>query len=102
MQDSRAVQPNWVRAMAHCPVCARELPNGVDSCPDHAGAVSSETPTLEARGRPAEALVQERPRGRFVPGTLLGGRYRVVALLGPAAWARSTGRTTCASGRPWR
>ena len=68
--------------MAHCPVCARELPSGVDSCPEHAGAVSSETPTLEARRRPAEPLVQERSRGRFVPGTLLGGRYRVVALLG--------------------
>jgi hypothetical protein len=68
--------------MAHCPVCARERSSGVDSCPEHAEAGASETPTLEARRRPAEPLSQQRPRGRFVPGTLLGGRYRVVALLG--------------------
>jgi serine/threonine-protein kinase len=68
--------------MAHCPVCARELPSGVETCPEHVGAVSSQTATLEAPRPPAEPLARERSRGRFVPGTLLGGRYRVVALLG--------------------
>jgi hypothetical protein len=28
--------------------------------------------------------------GRFPPGTLLLERYRIIALLGAAAWARST------------
>jgi serine/threonine-protein kinase len=69
--------------MGHCPVCSRELPGGVESCPEHAAAVSSETATREApHATPPKPPVRERSQGRFVPGTLLGARYRVVALLG--------------------
>jgi len=69
--------------MGHCRVCARDLPSGVESCPEHAAAVSSDTATRAAmRATPAEPLAGPRSRGRFVPGTLLGGRYRIVALLG--------------------
>ena len=72
-----------IRVMYHCSVCARELPSGVESCPEHGAGVSSETATREAaRATLPEPPPPARSRGRFVPGTLLGGRYRVVALLG--------------------
>ena len=46
-------------------------------------AGSSETLTREAtRTTSAEPLAQARSRGRFVPGTLLAERYRIVGLLG--------------------
>ena len=32
--------------------------------------------------------------GRFPAGTILAGRYRILGLLGAAAWARSTAPTT--------
>jgi len=32
--------------------------------------------------------------GRFPPGTLLGGRYRIVGKLGKGGWARSIAPTT--------
>ena len=69
--------------MSRCPVCARELPSGVDTCPEHASAAVSNVPTRAATPVTAAEPPSRAPsRGRFVPGTLLGGRYRVVALLG--------------------
>ena len=40
--------------------------------------------------------------GRFAPGTLLDGRYRIIGLLGRAGWARSIAPTICASANPSR
>ena len=39
---------------------------------------------------------------RFAPGAIVAGRYRLVALLGRAAWARSTAPTTSRSTSRWR
>jgi len=69
--------------MGRCPVCARELPNGIDTCADHASAGVSDLPTCAATPVTAAEPASRGPaRGRFVPGALLAGRYRIVALLG--------------------
>ena len=92
-----------------CPVCARAIPPGQDSCPAcGAGLDSSFEPTrqleetirLEEPMKPTqdkregEGQRARRPStrpssshdsldsGRFPPGTTLAGRYRIVSLLG--------------------
>src|ERR1043166_578534 len=96
--------------MPKCPSCAKEVPEGSPSCPS-CGAVADsslvptrlradESPRLVSAGSGAGEGgrgegVKERPRARgaaaspdsidgarFAPGYVLGGRCRVVGLLG--------------------
>src|SRR5262245_34662240 len=75
--------------MRRCPACASEIPEESRFCLT-CGAViapSSHTPTRAARGVEERRSVvasgsDPADRGRFIPGTILAGRYRVVGPLG--------------------
>jgi hypothetical protein len=95
--------------MATCPSCSTEV-----SAPDafcHAcGARLAASPVFGSESdltrtnlsgadlRPADRgpfpARDSGHHGRFLPGPIIADRYRIVALLGQAGWARSTGRTT--------
>ena len=77
--------------MARCPSCGAEVAAGGAPCPAcGAAALPASTLTMRggAAGRPvvAPAPVAAPPpasdQARFLPGTVLNGRYRVVALVG--------------------
>ena len=71
--------------MAKCPSCGGEVPEGNRFCGSCGAAV--ETPT----SAPTETSLKSQPgatshptpgKARFIPGTVLGKRYRIVSLLG--------------------
>jgi serine/threonine-protein kinase len=75
--------------MAHCTTCGSEIA-GDGRCPA-CGATSDAfatqtvvamTPRSAASPRAGRTSSSSRSQGRFAPGELLGGRYRIVALLG--------------------
>ncbi|HET8947594.1 MAG TPA: inactive serine/threonine-protein kinase VRK3, partial [Candidatus Polarisedimenticolia bacterium] len=79
--------------MVRCEACDREAPEGGRFCPHCAAPVSldSADPTRTARHAPAPRAIRpttSRPRsggseeGRFLPGTMLAGRYRIFGLVG--------------------
>ena len=70
--------------MASCPGCSASLSPDARFCAACGVEVlSPDTPTRVVASRPADALSSApSDGGRFVPGTILAGRYRVVALLG--------------------
>ena len=78
--------------MARCPSCSREFTEAGRFCPWCATPVdasSAETAVLPAAvstppstSRPVLATSSAVDEGRFVPGTLLAGRYRIAGLLG--------------------
>ena len=45
-------------------------------------ATCAETVAIRASGVPITSASSAAEEGRFVPGTLMGGRYRIIALLG--------------------
>jgi len=50
---------------------------------DHvADATSAETAAIQLPSLPVSSTSSTADEGRFVPGTLLGGRYRIIALVG--------------------
>jgi Protein kinase domain len=84
-----------------CPACDSRVPAGSRFCPSCGAALSlSATPTVTITPSPRQTPVEQSPpkksspkathlsssdsldEGRFVPGTTLIGRYRIVALLG--------------------
>src|SRR5579872_3470902 len=77
--------------MVGCPTCQRELPEGTRYCPACGASLTIPAdapdvpPTRAAQPFPTP-VTPAPPRpvryGRFAPGQLLGGRYRVVAPLG--------------------
>ncbi len=70
--------------MASCPGCSSSLSPDARFCSACGVEVfSPDTPTRVVGSRTADALSSApSDGGRFVPGTILAGRYRVVALLG--------------------
>jgi hypothetical protein len=80
--------------MAHCPACNNDTPDGSRFCPSCGGAldpsVSDATRTSIEDDRASEASPAPPPstsqpsldKARFLPGTELAGRYRIVGLLG--------------------
>ncbi len=79
--------------MVRCETCDREAPEGGRFCPHCAAPISygSADPTRTARHAPAPRAIRptsSRPRsggpeeGRFLPGTMLAGRYRIFGLVG--------------------
>src|SRR5215510_11044556 len=85
--------------MACCPACSREVPEGSRACPECGSALVDGAGTADIAGATAGApptrswlladvLPQVSPiplpqgAARFVPGQILAGRYRIVALLG--------------------
>ena len=75
-----------------CPFCSRESTSGGRFCPWCAaplGATSAETavmvaaaPRTPAPSRPSSSSSVTLDEGRFLPGTVLAGRYRIAGLLG--------------------
>ena len=83
--------------MVKCPSCASEVAGSHRFCPSCGAAVSNETFATRTVATPEPASPGSRnhsptpishsssgslPQSRFLPGALLAGRYRVVAMLG--------------------
>ncbi|HUE84035.1 MAG TPA: protein kinase [Pyrinomonadaceae bacterium] len=66
--------------MVHCPLCQKPIPANATSCPscsDDAATQRLQTPNPRPLNR-SDSL----DGARFVPGTMLAGRYRIVGLIG--------------------
>jgi len=100
-----------------CPHCGAALASGAPSAaPSQAEGISGQdaSPTRTVHGdaaghspssgagarRSSPPGHSSRPisgspsEGRFLPGTMLAGRYRIFGLVGKGAWARSIAPTT--------
>ena len=69
--------------MPACPVCSTRLTDGAPSCPT-CGAAPSDRTTVAALDDPGRPVLTNpaQPDSRFVAGTVLADRYRIVTLLG--------------------
>ena len=73
--------------MISCPACAKGAPEGSRFCPSCGGALPADSidptrtsaPLADQARASAAAPLDE---GRFLPGTILAGRYRIYGLLG--------------------
>ena len=69
--------------MARCPVCSRSAPEDGRFCPGCGAVLAEASPTRTlAGGAPQRSVTDTSGHGRFLPGTLLANRYRIVGLLG--------------------
>src|SRR5947207_9912087 len=75
--------------MPRCPACSREIPEDSRFCPGcgaaHPAGTSEPTGPYQpasASASPLPSPLSPVPPPRFLPGQLLTGRYRIVALLG--------------------
>jgi serine/threonine-protein kinase len=70
--------------MAHCPSCGSEISQGKRFCGDCGAAVDpSSAPTETSLKSEQPATSHPTPdQARFIPGTVLAKRYRIVGLLG--------------------
>ena len=73
-----------------CPICHKEIPKDVSSCPSCGFSFDDATQRLEPSKTPPSESSERRSSvsfdsiddARFVPGTILAERYRIVGLLG--------------------
>jgi hypothetical protein len=67
--------------MPACPACAHTAPEGSRYCPHCSKALDSTSAETEVMGvsLSTSSAIDE---GRFLPGTVVGGRYRIAGLLG--------------------
>ena len=69
-----------------CPKCHEDIPGGVSTCSACGFSFDSATQMLEPSGEPGEKQpfnsLDSIDDARFVPGTMLAGRYRIVGLAG--------------------
>ena len=75
--------------MANCVACSSVVPEGGRFCPACGSVQSSasEPPTEDYQGSTRAELERPLPReagdeSRFLPGTQIAGRYRIIGLLG--------------------
>src|SRR5512143_3800651 len=72
--------------LRNCPACGRRPAESGRFCAACGAALdSSAVPTRLAAGEPAGGRIgssDAMSQGRFVPGAMLAGRYRIIALLG--------------------
>lgn len=76
----------------YCPACHKEMPDDGSSCPSCGFSFDDATRRLESNKSPADKPREKESRSsssfdsiddaRFVPGTMLAERYRIVGLLG--------------------
>src|SRR2546428_13134081 len=72
----------------NCPSCHREIPANAASCPGCGFSFDDATQRLEPESLPRQSQKQSVTSfdsiddARFVPGTMLAERYRIVGLLG--------------------
>jgi hypothetical protein len=102
----------------NCPLCNATLPSGTTTCPacgtdltlgaqETVSEVTPRAPRLPvsdsgSKRNPISQSSFSRVgyEGHYVAGTTLADRYRIVALLGKGAWARSIAPRICASRKP--
>jgi len=70
--------------MAQCPSCGSECPDGKRFCGDCGAAVDLTSAPTETslKSEPPSASHPTPDQARFIPGTVLAKRYRIVGLLG--------------------
>ena len=71
--------------MTTCPACASELPEAAAYCPGCGAALAaahSRTLTATTRAVGARIAHTPQPSARFIAGTVIADRYRIVSLLG--------------------
>jgi serine/threonine-protein kinase len=70
--------------MSPCPRCSAPIPDGSRFCPSCGNALAPDDATETSVGSaPTVASSSSEPSGgRFIPGTVLADRYRVIGLLG--------------------
>lgn len=76
--------------MDHCPVCLAEFTGSGSRCPSCGASLTVAQPTLKQppaasggqRKSSSSATTTSSGQGSFISGTVLDGRYRIVALLG--------------------
>ena len=75
--------------MTNCPTCSAEIPETAKFCPECGAVLKPEflpTKAHNAAGAPDEesgtSQSDSSHHGRFLPGTKVAGRYRIVSLLG--------------------
>ena len=69
--------------MARCPSCLTEISSDVSSCPSCGHSFDEATQRLDSRGPQTPSTSFESiDNARFVPGTILADRYRIVGLVG--------------------
>src|SRR5947207_1125583 len=73
----------------NCPRCQKEIPNDASSCSACGFSFDDATQKLESHPPSARAVDKQSSisfdsidNARFIPGTILGDRYRIVGLLG--------------------
>src|SRR5882757_2704995 len=81
-----------IRGPMNCPTCHKELADDAPSCPLCGFSFDDATRRLESNKSPADKPREKESRSsssfdsiddaRFVPGTMLAKRYRIVGLLG--------------------
>jgi serine/threonine-protein kinase len=71
--------------MSACPACAHDTPEGSRYCPHCSkslDATSAQTEIMGVGVSTALSTTSSVDEGRFLPGTVVGGRYRIAGLLG--------------------
>jgi len=68
--------------MAQCPSCGSEYPEGKRFCADCGAAVDLTSAPTETSFEEGERSAAPAADSRFIPGTILAKRYRIVGLLG--------------------
>lgn len=69
--------------MPRCPSCLTEISSDVSSCPKCGHSFDDATQRLDSRARQSTSTSFDSiDDARFVPGTILANRYRIVGLLG--------------------
>src|SRR5438067_12840973 len=67
--------------MPACPACAHTTPEGSRFCPHCSKALDTTSAETEVMGVSLSST-SSVDEGRFLPGTVVGGRYRIAGLLG--------------------
>jgi len=65
-----------------CPVCSSEVRADSRTCPSCGGGLEPATVAMPATPSPSSSSAADSDEGRFLPGTLLAERYRIIGRLG--------------------